>query len=60
MKLILYDDLWGVSVKIKGCQRKKHIQQVAYSTYHDCLTQICFTCNIVRTSISKEDLNGKK
>ena len=34
----------------------KHIQQVAYSSYHDALTQICFTCKKIRTSLKKEDL----
>ena len=37
--------------KIRKCQNKKHIQQVAYSTFHDGFTQICFTCKIVRTNI---------
>ncbi|KKM20579.1 hypothetical protein LCGC14_1644130, partial [marine sediment metagenome] len=23
---------------IKQCQNENHVQQVAYSTYHDCLT----------------------
>ena len=39
---------------IKECQRDGHIQQVAYSTYHNAITQICFTCGIVRTSIGRE------
>lgn len=38
---------------IKDCQVNKHIQQVAYSTYHDCLTQVCFSCDIVRTSMEE-------
>ena len=37
--------------KIRDCQKKGHTQQVAYSTYHDCLTQICFTCNEVLTNL---------
>ena len=28
---------------IKSCEGK-HIQQIAYSSYHDALTQICFDC----------------
>jgi hypothetical protein len=28
-----------------------HVQQVAYSTFHDSLTQICFGCRVIRTSI---------
>ena len=40
---------------IKNCEGK-HIQQIAYSSYHEAFTQICFTCNKVRTSMKKEDL----
>ena len=39
-----------VKKAIKECEGK-HIQQVAYSSYHDALTQICFGCGIVRTSL---------
>ena len=28
----------------------KHPQQVAFSTFHDVLTQICFGCKKVRTN----------
>ena len=35
------------------CQKGSHVQQVAYSTYHDGLTQICFTCKMVRTNINE-------
>ena len=40
---------------IKECEGK-HVQQVCYSTYHDALTQICFGCKKIRTSIKEEDL----
>ena len=40
---------------IKECEGK-HIQQIAYSSYHDAFTQICFTCKKVRTSMREEDL----
>ena len=36
---------------IKSCESKKHLQQVAFSTFHNCLTQVCFTCNICMTSL---------
>ena len=39
-----------------GCCEGKHIQQVIYSTYHKALTQICFGCKKVRTSIKEGDL----
>jgi hypothetical protein len=32
------------------CQGR-HTQQVAYSTFHDALTQICFGCRKIRTNI---------
>lgn len=35
---------------IQTCEGK-HTQQVMYSTYHDALTQICFGCRKVRTTI---------
>ena len=44
---------------IQVCQKCNHIQQVAFSTYHNCLTQICFTCKMIRTSIKMEDLEDK-
>jgi len=43
-----------VKKAIKQCEGK-HIQQVAYSSYHDALTQICFGCDKVRTSIKPDD-----
>jgi hypothetical protein len=33
-----------------------HTQQVVYSTYHNALTQICFSCEKVRTSLKEEDV----
>ena len=35
---------------IQKCEGQ-HTQQVAYSTFHDSLTQICFGCMKVRTNI---------
>lgn len=35
------------------CQDAGCIQQVAYSTYHDALTQVCFTCKVVVTNMPK-------
>ena len=45
---------------IKTCQGKGHIQQVAFSTYHNALTQVCFTCNVLRTSIKQLEVYGSK
>ncbi|KKN18617.1 hypothetical protein LCGC14_0953720 [marine sediment metagenome] len=50
---ILFDHKF-VRENIQDCQKRKHIQQVAFSTYHDCLTQICFTCKMIRTELKKE------
>ena len=36
---------------IQTCQKEGHVQQVAFSTYHHTLTQICFTCEKIRTSL---------
>ena len=45
----------AVESHIEGCEGE-HIQQVIYSTYHKALTQICFGCKKIRTSLSEEDL----
>jgi len=34
----------------------KHIQQIAYSSYHDAFTQICFNCKKIRTSLKEKEL----
>jgi hypothetical protein len=35
---------------IQNCEGH-HAQQVAYSTFHDALTQICFGCKKIRSSL---------
>ena len=35
---------------IQDCEGK-HTQQAIYSTFHDALTQICFGCNKIRSTI---------
>jgi len=44
---------------IKRCQERGHIQY-AFSTFHNALTQICFTCGNVRTSLNKDEVTRKK
>lgn len=44
---------------IEGCEGR-HVQQVIYSTYHTALTQICFGCKRIRTSLKEEDLLADK
>jgi len=43
-----------VKENIKYCEGK-HVQQIAYSSYHDALTQICFGCRKIRTSLKEEE-----
>jgi hypothetical protein len=40
----------AVREQIKKCE-SFHMQQVAYSTFHDALTQICYGCGVIRTTI---------
>jgi len=35
---------------IQNCEGK-HCQQVAYSSFHDALTQVCFGCMQIRSNI---------
>lgn len=35
---------------IKNCEGK-HTQQAIYSTFHDALTQVCYGCKKIRTTI---------
>ena len=37
---------------IKECEGK-HIQQAVYSTFHDALTQVCYGCKKVRSTIRR-------
>lgn len=37
---------------IRSCEGK-HTQQAIYSTYHDAITQICFGCLKVRSTIQR-------
>lgn len=46
-----YEEQSYIQGCIKTCEGKRHLQQVAFSTFHNCLTQICFTCGVVRTSL---------
>lgn len=57
MKVVEFKTQENVRSKIQQCSDYNHIQQVAYSTYHDALTQTCFDCGAVRTNL--EDANKK-
>lgn len=38
--------------QIRQCEGK-HTQQAIYSTYHDALTQVCFGCMKIRSTIKR-------
>jgi hypothetical protein len=37
---------------IRSCEGR-HSQQIAFSSFHDALTQICFGCLVVRSTIRR-------
>jgi hypothetical protein len=41
-----------VRKQIKKCEGH-HVQQAIYSTFHDALTQVCFGCLKVRSTIKR-------
>lgn len=47
-----------VRKNIQECEGR-HMQQVAYSTFHDSLTQICYGCMVVRSNILRVKLSEK-
>ncbi len=55
MKLEKFNDEEELRNVISCCQEDEHVQQVAFSTYHDSLTQVCFNCGKVRTSIKLDN-----
>ena len=50
MNYVEYGNTPYIEIEIKKCEGNKHQQQVVYSTFHGGLTQICFTCQSIRTS----------
>lgn len=48
--LVYMGDITFLQEMIADCEGK-HTQQVAYSTYHKALTQLCFTCQTIRTTM---------
>lgn len=39
---------------IQECEGN-HTQQAIYSTFHDALTQVCFGCRKIRSTIRREE-----
>lgn len=48
---VFYESLDSIRGVIQLCTKDDHVQQVAFSTHHDSLTQICFSCRCVRTNM---------
>ena len=44
-----------VRAAIRECEGR-HTQQAIYSTFHDALTQVCFGCRAVRSTIRREEV----
>jgi len=44
-----------VRTHIQACEGK-HTQQAIYSTFHDALTQVCYGCGKVRSTIFRPEL----
>ena len=51
MKVEILLEQEKVKAWIKKCEGN-HVQQIAYSSYHDALTQVCFDCDVVRTNLN--------
>jgi len=51
--VVYLDDILFLQELIANCEGK-HVQQVSYSTYHKALTQLCFGCQKIRTTMLKE------
>lgn len=45
-------EMADVRTHIQNCEGK-HTQQAMYSTFHDALTQICFGCKMIRSTIKR-------
>lgn len=50
-----YNTQEQVREHIRECEGKC-AQQVAYSTFHDALTQICYECKKIRTNLNTQEL----
>lgn len=49
-KLMHFSSMQEVRNFIQDCEGR-HRQQVAYSSFHDALTQVCFGCQKIRTNL---------
>jgi len=46
-------ELLDLREQIKQCEGR-HTQQAIFSTFHDALTQVCFVCKKVRSTINRD------
>ncbi len=56
--MILKTEFYGSQEEVRKHINKcegKHVQQAIYSTYHDCLTQICYGCKKIRSNLKMLD-----
>jgi len=44
-------EIQNVRSHIQHCEGR-HTQQAIYSTFHDALTQVCFGCKVIRSTIN--------
>jgi hypothetical protein len=54
MKVKFYKQIHPILKYIKECSINNHIYQYAHNIERGLITQICFTCNTVRTNMLKE------
>ena len=47
----LIDTMEEIRKHIQDCEGKC-TQQIAYSSFHDCLTQICYGCQKIRSTLN--------
>lgn len=52
------EEMEDVRKHIQNCEGR-HTQQAIYSTFHDALTQVCFGCRKIRTTIIRPELIKK-
>lgn len=48
-----------VRAYIQDCEGL-HTQQAIYSTFHDCLTQVCYSCKKIRTTLYKQSSHERR
>jgi hypothetical protein len=53
LKYEYFKDQEDVRFWIQLCERR-HTQQAVYSTFHDALTQVCYDCLKVRSTIKRK------